>query len=83
LLGKDLETNNDYSRCYAIGDKQTDVSEKRLGKHVPAETISDLSVGNRIAKAFSSVGSAPKLYSEDPRDLEDPPVWRRVLIFQP
>jgi hypothetical protein len=35
LLGKDLETN-EYS-----------VLEQRLGKHVPAERISWLSLGNR------------------------------------
>jgi hypothetical protein len=45
FLGKDLETSNEYSRCYAIGE-QTAVSEQWLGKHVPAETIPRLSLGN-------------------------------------
>jgi hypothetical protein len=36
LLCKDLETNNENSRCYAVG-KQKAVSEQQLGKHVPSE----------------------------------------------
>jgi hypothetical protein len=37
LLGKDLETSNRYSCCYAI-DNQMAISEEWLGKHVPTET---------------------------------------------
>jgi hypothetical protein len=40
LMGRDLETY-EYSHCYAIG-----VSKQRLGKHVLAETIPNLSLGN-------------------------------------
>jgi hypothetical protein len=42
LLGKSLEANYEYSVCYA-----TATSEQRFSKHVPAEMISGLSLGNR------------------------------------
>jgi hypothetical protein len=33
-----------YSRCYAIDEYTTTVSEERLGKHVPAETNTHVTV---------------------------------------
>jgi hypothetical protein len=38
LLGRDLETNNEYSRCYGTGEYATTVSEQRLGKQVSTQT---------------------------------------------
>jgi hypothetical protein len=54
-LGRDLKRDNEDSRRYAIGGKQINVF-KRHGKHVPAETISSLSLGNRHDKNRRIVG---------------------------
>jgi hypothetical protein len=34
-----------YSRCYAIGEYTTTVSEQRLSKHVPAEMNTHVTIG--------------------------------------
>jgi hypothetical protein len=46
LLGKALEANNKYNHCYTTANKQMTISEQQLGKHVPMEMISRLSLGN-------------------------------------
>jgi hypothetical protein len=35
-----------YSRCYAIGEYTMAVSEQRLGKHVPAETNTHVTINH-------------------------------------
>jgi hypothetical protein len=47
LLSRDLETSNMYSRCYAMGEYTTTISEQRLGKHVLAETNTHAKIEER------------------------------------
>jgi hypothetical protein len=71
-----------YSCRYAVGEYTRTVSEQRLDKHVPAETnthISNIPATARqppitkieeLLRTVFSVGSAPRLYNEDPRPAE-------------
>jgi hypothetical protein len=63
LLGKDLETNNEYTRCYAIGE-----INKRpfLGNG----SVNTPTTKEEVLKAVFSVVSVPRLYIEDPRPAE-------------
>jgi hypothetical protein len=68
-----------YSRCYAIGEYTTTVSEQRLGNHVPAETnkhVNDIQAITRqlhmttieeLWGVVFSVVCTPELHNEDPR----------------
>jgi hypothetical protein len=44
FLGKELERNKVYSRCFAIGEYKTMVSEQRFCKHVPTETNTHITI---------------------------------------
>jgi hypothetical protein len=59
------------------------VAKQRLGKHIPAETISRLiarlppiTTIERLLEAMFSVGSSLRLYSDDPRMAESAEGWR-------
>jgi hypothetical protein len=72
-----------YGRCYTTGEYTTTISEQRFGKHVPAETNKHvnniravtrqpaITTMNELLGAVFSVGSAPRLYKEDPRPAEE------------
>jgi hypothetical protein len=56
LLGSDLETDYEYSRCYVIGgaDTQTLILRQLLGKRVPVATV-EVSLGYNNENGVFSV----------------------------
>jgi hypothetical protein len=63
LLGRDLETNNEYGRCCAIGES---IKRPFLG----ISLVNTPTKIEELLKAVFSVGSAARLYNEDPRPAE-------------
>jgi hypothetical protein len=59
LLDREIETDGEYSRCYAISE-----STNGNGSINTSTTIAEL------LKPVFSVGVAPRLYNEDPRPAE-------------
>jgi hypothetical protein len=76
LLGRDLETNNEYSHCLQQASNKAAVSEQQLDKcsykndiHAIARQLPITTI-RKLLKVVFSVGFTLRLYIEDPRLAE-------------